>query len=183
MGEVGSSGGILDRFFVCRDNDRRLGIGRRRPLINYDEITRCRAALQLIKDARPQTVFIFVPAQKYATAKAWADIGLNEAGIQLVTTQDVPVDEELPNMGNTALGVVSTGSYSVAATRPRNKAFLEASNDAYGGKAIPDFLAVGGWDSMAAIFDMLKATAGKFTADEATAFFKNWKDPDSPLLP
>ena len=81
--------------------------------------------LQRIKDAKPQTVFIFVPAQKYATAmiKAWADIGLKEAGIQLVTTQDVMVDEELPNMGNTPLGVVSTGSYSVAATRPQNKRF------------------------------------------------------------
>ena len=102
--------------------------------------------LQRIKDAKPQTVFIFVPAQKYATAmiKAWADIGLKEAGIQLVTTQDVMVDEELPNMGNTPLGVVSTGSYSVAAARPQNRRFLEAWNSAHGDKAIPDFLAVGG---------------------------------------
>jgi len=141
--------------------------------------------LQRIKDAKPQTVFVFVPAQKYATAmmKAWADIGLKEAGIQLVTTQDVMVDEELPNMGNIPLGVVSTGSYSVAATRPQNKRFLEAWNSAYGGNAIPDFLGVGGWDGMAAIFDMLKATKGKFTADEAIALFKNWKNPESPRGP
>ncbi len=141
--------------------------------------------LQRIKDSKPQAVFIFVPAQKYATAmmKAWADIGLKEAGIQLVTTQDVMVDEELPNMGDIPLGVVSTGSYSVAATRPQNKAFLAAWNSAYGDKVIPDFLAVGGWDGMAAIFDMLKATKGKFTADDAMAFFRNWKNPDSPRGP
>jgi len=36
---------------------------------------------------------------------------------------------------------------------------------------------------MAAIFDMLKATKGKFTADEAIALFKNWKNPDSPRGP
>jgi len=36
---------------------------------------------------------------------------------------------------------------------------------------------------MAAIFDMLKATKGKFTADEAMAFFKTWKNPDSPRGP
>src|SRR5260370_12402519 len=115
--------------------------------------------------------------------KAWSDLGLKEAGIQLVTTQDVMLDEELPNMGDTPLGVVSTGVYSAAATRPQNKAFLAAWHSAYGEAAIPDFAAIGGWDGMAAIFDMLKATGGKFTADQAMAFFKTWKNPDSPRGP
>jgi len=141
--------------------------------------------LQRIKDAAPQAVFIFVPAGKYATAvmKAWADLGLRDAGIQLVTTQDVMLDEELPNMGDIPLGMVSTGNYSSAANRPQNKAFLAAWNQAYTDKAIPDMFSVGGWDGMAAIFDMLKATNGKFTADEAMTFFKNWKNPDSPRGP
>jgi branched-chain amino acid transport system substrate-binding protein len=141
--------------------------------------------LQRIKDAKPQVVFIFVPAGKYATAvmKAWADLGLKEAGIQLVTTQDVMLDEELQNMGDTPLGIVSTGNYSSAATRPQNKAFLAAWNGAYGDKAIPDMFSVGAWDGVAMICDMLKATKGKFTADEAMSFFKNWKNPDSPRGP
>jgi branched-chain amino acid transport system substrate-binding protein len=141
--------------------------------------------LQRIKDAAPQAVFIFVPAGKYATAvmKAWADLGLRDAGIQLVTTQDVMLDEELPNMGDIPLGMVSTGNYSSVANRPQNKAFLAAWNQAYTDKAIPDMFSVGGWDGMAAIFDMLKATKGKFTADEAMTFFKNWKNPDSPRGP
>ncbi len=42
---------------------------------------------------------------------------------------------------------------------------------------------VGGWDGMAMIFDMLKATKGKFTADQAMDFFKNWKNPESPRGP
>jgi branched-chain amino acid transport system substrate-binding protein len=115
--------------------------------------------------------------------KPWADIGRKEAGIQLVSTQHVMVDEELPNMGSTPLGVVSTGNYSTGAAGPQNKAFLAAWNSAYGDKIIPDFLSVGGWDGMAATFDMLKATKGKFDADEAIAFFKNWKNPDSPRGP
>jgi len=141
--------------------------------------------LQRIKDAKPQAVFIFVPAGKYATAvmKAWSDLGLKDAGIQLVTTQDVMLDEELPNMGDIPLGIVSTGNYSNAATRPQNKAFRAAWDRAYGDKAVPDFFSVGGWDGMAAIFDMIKATGGKFTADEAMAFFKTWKNPDSPRGP
>jgi len=141
--------------------------------------------LQRIKDAKPQAVFIFVPAGKYATAvmKAWADLGLKDAGIQLVTTQDVMLDEELPNMGDIPLGIVSAGNYSSAATRPQNKAFLSAWNQAYTEKAIPDMFSVGGWDGMAAIFDMIKATKGKFTPDEAMNFFKTWKNPESPRGP
>jgi branched-chain amino acid transport system substrate-binding protein len=141
--------------------------------------------LQRIKDASPEAVFIFVPAGKYATAvmKAWTDLGLTNSGIQLVTTQDVMLDEELPNMGDTPLGIVSTGSYSVAATRAQNKTFLAAWNKAYGDKEIADFFSVGGWDGMKMIYDMLNHTKGKFTGDEAMAFFKNWKNPDSPRGP
>jgi branched-chain amino acid transport system substrate-binding protein len=36
---------------------------------------------------------------------------------------------------------------------------------------------------MAMIFDLIKATKGNFTADQAMAFFKAWKDPDSPRGP
>jgi branched-chain amino acid transport system substrate-binding protein len=42
---------------------------------------------------------------------------------------------------------------------------------------------VGGWDGMTAIFDMLKATKGKFTGYDAMNFFKNWKNADSPRGP
>ena len=86
-------------------------------------------------------------------------------------------------MGDVALGLVTSGTYSSAADRPANKAFLAAWNKEYAGKAIPDFLSVDGWDGMAAIFDLIKATKGKFTADEAMDFFKKWKNPDSPRGP
>ena len=36
---------------------------------------------------------------------------------------------------------------------------------------------------MVAVFDLVKATQGKFTADEAMAFFRGWKNPDSPRGP
>ena len=73
------------------------------------------------------------------------------------------------------LGLVTAGNYSTAGDRPANKAFLAAWNKEYGGKAIPDFFSVDGWDGMAAIFDLIKATKGKFTGDEAMKFLTNWK--------
>ena len=141
--------------------------------------------VQRIKDAKPDVAFIFVPAGTQATAmmRAISDLGLREAGIKIASPQDLLPDEELPNMGDMPLGLITSGTYSVAGKRPANEAFLAAWKRAYGDKAIPDFFSVDGWDGMAAIFDLIKATKGKFTADEAMAFFKNWKNPDSPRGP
>ena len=36
---------------------------------------------------------------------------------------------------------------------------------------------------MSAIFDLIKATKGKFTGDEAIAFLSNWKTANSPRGP
>ena len=140
--------------------------------------------VQSAKDAKPDVLFIWVPGGTQATAmmKAIKDLGLREAGINIVSTQDLVPDEELPNMGDAPLGLVTAGTYSTAATRPANKAFLAAWNREYGDKSIPDFFSVDGWDGMAAVFDLIKETKGKFTGDEAMAIL-NWKNPDSPRGP
>jgi branched-chain amino acid transport system substrate-binding protein len=138
-----------------------------------------------IKDAKPDVAFIFVPAGTQATAmiRAMKDIGLREAGINIAAPQDLLPDEELPNMGDAPLGLITSGTYSVAGKRPANEAFLAAWKRDYGDKAIPDFFSVDGWDGMAMIFDLIKATKGKFTADEAMTFFSHWKNPESPRGP
>jgi len=138
-----------------------------------------------IKDAKPDVAFIFVPAGTQATAmmRAISDLGLRGAGIEIAAPQDLLPDEELPNMGDMPLGLITSGTYSVAGKRPANEAFLAAWKRAYGDKAIPDFFSVDGWDGMAMIFDLVKQTKGKFTADEAMAFFSHWKNPDSPRGP
>jgi branched-chain amino acid transport system substrate-binding protein len=138
-----------------------------------------------IKDAKPDVAFIFVPAQTQATAmmRAMNDIGLRESGIKITAPQDLLPDEELPNMGDVPLGLITSGTYSVAGKRPANEAFLAAWKHEYGDKAIPDFFSVDGWDGMAMIFDLIKQSKGKFNADEAMAFFSNWKNPESPRGP
>jgi branched-chain amino acid transport system substrate-binding protein len=138
-----------------------------------------------IKDAKPDVAFIFVPAQTQATAmmRAMNDTGLRESGIKITAPQDLLPDEELPNMGDVPLGLITSGTYSVAGKRPANEAFLAAWKHEYGDKAIPDFFSVDGWDGMAMIFDLIKQTKGKFNADEAMAFFSNWKNPESPRGP
>jgi branched-chain amino acid transport system substrate-binding protein len=140
--------------------------------------------VQRIKDAKPDVVFFWVPStQATALAKAVRDIGLREAGVQITSAQDLLPDEQLPAMGDTPLGVITSGNYSTAGVRPANASFLVAWKREYADRAIPNFLSVNAWDGMVAIFDLLKGTKGKFTAEEAMAFLKNWKNLDSPRGP
>ena len=141
--------------------------------------------IQKVKDAKPDVLFIFVPGGTQATSmlKTIRDLGLREAGINVVSTQDMLPDEELPNMGESPVGIVSAGIYSTAGVRPANTVFLEAWANEYGPKSIPDFYSVGGWDGMAAVFDVIKQSKGKFSGDEAMAILKSWKNAESPRGP
>jgi branched-chain amino acid transport system substrate-binding protein len=141
--------------------------------------------VQRVKDAKPDVALLWVPAQTQATAmmNAVRDLGVREAGIHIVSAQDLLPDEELPKMGDTPLGLITAGNYSTAAQRPANQAFLAAWTKEYGDQSIPDFFSVDGWDGMAALFDLIKETKGNFTADQAMEFLSHWKNPDSPRGP
>jgi len=142
--------------------------------------------LQRINDDKPDFIFTFVPASKFAVAfvKTWSDLGLKNGGIKLIATQDLLPDDELQNMGDLPLGVVTGGTYSGAATRPANVEFRAAWAKEYGDKSIPNYIGVGGWDGMAAIFDLIKKTKGRFDADQAMAALKGWKheSPRGPIM-
>jgi branched-chain amino acid transport system substrate-binding protein len=141
--------------------------------------------LQRVKDAKPDVLFLWVPAGPQATQaiKAYNDLGLKAAKVAVVSTQDLVPDEQLPLMGNTPLGLITAGTYSTAANRPANKAFLAAWNKEYGAAMIPDFMAVDSWDGMNLLYTVIKDTKGKFTSDQAMAIIKHWKDPNSPRGP
>ncbi len=141
--------------------------------------------LQRAKDAKPDAVFSFVPAGKEATAlmKTFGDLGLREAGIKLIGTGDITTDEELQNMGDVALGVVTMFHYSAAGDRPANVAFAKAYQAEFGPAQVPSFEVVGGYDGMAAIFHVIAAQKGKIDADQTMALLKGWKDDDSPRGP
>ena len=143
------------------------------------------AYLQRVKDAKPDALFVFVPAGKTATAvmKGFGDLGLKAAGIKLIGPGDITPDEELPNMGDVALGVVTAFHYSADADRPANKAFVSEYKKAYGQNAIPDFISVGTWDTMDAIYYVVRAQKGKIDPDKTMELIKHYKNPNSPRGP
>jgi branched-chain amino acid transport system substrate-binding protein len=141
--------------------------------------------LQRVKDARPEALFVFVPAGKNATAlmKGFGELGLAQAGIKLIGPGDITTDEELPNMGDVPLGVVTMFHYSAAGERPANKTFVAEYKKAYGANAWPNFISVGAWDAMQAIFDAVIQQKGNLNADQTMAILKGWKNPNSPRGP
>jgi branched-chain amino acid transport system substrate-binding protein len=140
--------------------------------------------MQKVKDTKPDAVFVFVPAGIQATGviKAYSDLGLPQAGIKLIGPGDITPDEELPNMGDFAVGTITMFHYSAAGDRPANKAFVAAWKRAYGADTNPNFNAVQVWDGMQAIFDAIRAEKGKMSGEKTMAFLKGWKF-DSPRGP
>jgi branched-chain amino acid transport system substrate-binding protein len=130
--------------------------------------------VQRAKDARPQAVFIFVPAgeQGIAFVKAFTERGLREAGIKLIGSGDVVDDDVLEAMGDATLGVITTHHYSAAHDSPENAAFKKAYAEANGSSSRPNFMAVAGYDGMAAIYAVAKKLEGKIDADLAMAALK-----------
>jgi branched-chain amino acid transport system substrate-binding protein len=132
---------------------------------------------QRVKDAKPDALYVFVPGGPQSTnvVKTFKQLALADAGIKLIGPQDITIENELPNMGDAALGVLTAGDYSSDADRPVNKAFVAAWHKEYGPASYPDFLSLGGWDGMAAIFDVIKAQNGKIDPDKTMALLKGWK--------
>jgi branched-chain amino acid transport system substrate-binding protein len=138
--------------------------------------------LQRIKDARPQALFIFLPQgeQPVSIMKGFAERELDKAGVKLIATGDVTEDSLIEAMGDAPLGVVTTHQYSVAHDSAQNRAFLKAYADIAAGR--PNFMAVGGWDGMAAIYEVIKRLGGKIDGDKAMEVLKGLKI-DSPRGP
>ncbi len=144
-----------------------------------------RPYMQRVKDAKPDALMVFIPAGKTATAvmKNFSDLGLDKAGIKLIGPGDITTEEELPNMGDVALGATTVFHWSAAGDRPANKAFIEAWKKEYGANETPNFLSVGSWDGTALIFEAIKQQKGKLDPDKTMEIFKGWKNPEQPARP
>ncbi len=133
--------------------------------------------LQRIKDAKPQAVFVFVPAgeQGIAFMKGFQERGLKDAGIKVIATGDLTDENVLDAMGDVALGMITAFHYSTAHDSPENKTFLEAAEGVGTGVHRPNFMAVAAYDGMAAIARVVQQLHGKVDGDGAMKALEGWK--------
>ncbi len=133
--------------------------------------------VQRIKDARPEAVFMFVPAgeQSIAFMKAFEERGLAKAGIKVIATGDLTDDNVLQSMGEPVLGVITSHHYSAAHDSPENKAFVKAFREVNKDLPRPNFMGVGGYDGMAAIAAVVRQLGNALDGDKAMEILRNYK--------
>ncbi len=139
--------------------------------------------LQKVRDIKPDAVFVFLPAGVgTAFMKQFTERGLDKAGVKLIATGDVTEDDILNDMGNVALGVVTSHHYSVAHPSDANQKFVEAFKKANGGKR-PNYMAVAAYDGMRLIHTALQSTKGA-TGDALLQAMKGqtFESPRGPVL-
>ncbi len=139
---------------------------------------------QRAKDRKPDVFFVFVPSGDHAVAvmKTYNALGMRQGGIKLVGPGDLTPDYKLQGMGDEAVGLITAHHYNADLDNAHNKRFVETWKKDYGANATPDFMAVQGYDGMAAIAHAVVAMKGRMDPEGTMNALKGWKF-DSPRGP
>jgi len=139
--------------------------------------------LQRARDAKPDAIFVFVPAGQGAVfVKQFLERGLDKAGVKIIGPGDVTDDDVLNGMGDAVLGTVTAHFYSADHDSPANKKYV-AEFEKANNNMRPNFMSVGGYDGMHAIYEALKKTNGDTDGEKLVAAMKGlkWESPRGPI--
>src|SRR4029077_9222372 len=91
-------------------------------------------------------------------------------------------DDELNNMGDQMLGMVTAGGYSAAHDTALNKDYVAAIKKE-GHNFRPDFVSLGAYDGFHLLYEALKKTGGKTDGDALVGAMKGmaWESPRGPM--
>jgi branched-chain amino acid transport system substrate-binding protein len=138
--------------------------------------------LQKLADANPDALLAFVPSGVGAQfMKQFVERGLDKSGIRFLAEGSVTDDDLLNDLGDVALGAITSHHYSAAHDSPENKTFVQAFKAANNGMR-PNFMAVGGYDGMHLIYEGLKKTNGAGGEPLINAMKgQSWTSPRGPM--
>jgi branched-chain amino acid transport system substrate-binding protein len=140
--------------------------------------------LQKVRDVKPDALFVFVPSGAGAALmRQFLERGMDKAGIRLIGTGDVTDDDLLNDMGDGALGVVTSHHYSAFHPSAANKRFVADFMKA-NKNLRPNFMAAGGYDGMRVIYEALRKTGGKGGGEALVAAMKGqiFESPRGPVF-
>ena len=139
--------------------------------------------LQRAADAKPDALFIFVPASQCGVVmKQFVERGLDKSGIKVIGTGDFADDDILNGMGDAVLGAVTAHNYSASHPSAMNQDFVKAYKAVSGGGR-PNFVGVHTYDGMHLVYAALEKTGGDTDGDKLIAAMKGmaWESPRGPI--
>ena len=120
---------------------------------------------------------------QYAATHEWLrlDGADGTVGITDHAQAELTDEQALKNMGDTALGIITSAHYDYNHGSKLNKEFVGAFNAAF--KRNPDFFAVGGYDGMHLIYEALKKSSANTDGEALIAAAKGmaWESPRGPM--
>jgi len=140
-------------------------------------------SLQRVADAKPNAIMVFVPAGIGPIfIRQYIERGLDKSGIKFIAEGSLTEDDVVNNIGDAALGIITSQHYSAAHNSAENKAFVAAFKKANGGMR-PNLMAMQSYDGMHMIYEALKKTKGSTDGDAIVAAMKgmSWVSPRGPV--
>jgi branched-chain amino acid transport system substrate-binding protein len=141
--------------------------------------------MQRLRDSGAQAVFAFLPSgpTTLGFVKSFNENGLKEKGIQLISPGDLTQESDLPALGQSVRGMLTTFHYAVSHESAANKQFVAAAQKALDKPEDLTFPAAGAFDGMRVIAKMIEATGGKQDAAKAVEAVKGfaWESPRGPV--
>ncbi|WP_026203430.1 ABC transporter substrate-binding protein [Rhizobium giardinii] len=135
--------------------------------------------LQRARNAKPDAIYIFLPAgpSAYAFMRAYVDNHLAGEGIKLLGTAETD-ETMLQELGDPAIGIHTAYHYSQAHSSPENDRFTRDLKALFP-KAEANFASVGAYDGAHVIYKMIEATNGRQDAAKAVEAVKGleWVSP------
>jgi branched-chain amino acid transport system substrate-binding protein len=142
------------------------------------------AYVQRAKDLDPESIFVFIPggAQPAAFGKALAERGIDTKKVKVMGTQELSDDTALASMGDTALGIITGGTYDYNHKSAMNEKFVAEYRKDNNGEN-PNFFVLGGYDGMHVIYEAAAKAKGKLDGDTLIGAVKGlkWESPRGPM--
>jgi branched-chain amino acid transport system substrate-binding protein len=116
--------------------------------------------LQRVVEAKPDALLGFVPAGiGPAFMRQFVERGLDKSGIRFIAEGSLTEDDIVNQIGDAALGIITSHHYSAAHDSSANKSFVADFKKANGALR-PNLMAVQSYDGMHVIYEALRKTNG-----------------------
>ncbi len=140
-------------------------------------------ALQRVADAKPDALMAFVPAGVGPIfVRQFVERGLDKSGIKFIAEGSLTEDDIVNQIGDAALGIITSHHYSAAHNSLENKSFVADFKKANGGMR-PNLMAMQSYDGMHLIYEALKITKGSTNGEALISAMKglSWVSPRGPI--